>query len=639
VNVRAGDKPPHAPVDPELLNRWLNRQILPPAEAEEMLSGFVEQQLQALPLPATLEEWEQRREILRKKILTVVGLDDWIPAPWDLNLVHHGVLQRDGYRVEPITYESYPGFANAALLYVPDGTTGLVPGLVSISGHTADSKAAAYIQQRNVNLVKRGCVVVAYDYFGYGDRKTGDQPGYPEGANGHENSSFSYSRRTATALEILDGIRALDVLSAQPQVDPERIGFTGESGGSNSTYWISALDPRVKLAVPVSSVTTFDYWIRGDINWDWHQRPPGIRRFADIGTLLALHAPHPLVIISSRRGTDDAEFPLHEAEKSYQWAKHVYDLYGAGDRAIHYESSTAHGYQQDKREELYAAVERWLAPPFPHDGKELDAAIEKLEDISTALPASNQTFQSIMTGWVSALPHGGEEDAETRRSFLRERLGWPAELPRTKRIVTARETNGPWTAEFWIVQTEEGIRLPAVAIFRQGNNPSATLLPGRENGAAAAALERGGAVVVFDPRGLGETSSGKGGNWAWNAGEPWLTLLGDSGAIWTNWSWFAGRPVPGQWAFDIVQVAHATCEALHLQSVAVEANNDLGWTAMLAGASAPDVIPSGIARLRHSSMHDEIRARGDRALADVPGLLEHLDVPQIRALWPGECHH
>src|SRR6185295_4512539 len=171
--------------------------------------------------------------------------------------------------------------------------------------------------RRNVNLVKRGCVVLSYDYFGYGDRKTGNDPNRPEGPNAHGIRSFSYSRRSATALEVLDAIRALDALIARPDVDPERICFTGESGGGNSTYWIAAVEPRVKLVVPVSSVTTFDYWIRGDINWDWHQRPPGIRRIADIGTLLALHAPNPLVVVSSRRGTDDLEFPLDEAEKSF----------------------------------------------------------------------------------------------------------------------------------------------------------------------------------------------------------------------------------------------------------------------------------------------------------------------------------
>ena len=145
-----------------------------------------------------------------------------------------------------------------------------------------------------MNLALRGCVVLSYDYLNCGERNTGPDArgGHPlGGGNDHGLTSFSFSRRTPTGLEVLDGVRAIDLLTSRPEVDPERIGFTGKSGGSNSTYWVSAVDPRVKLTVPVSSVTTMDYWIRLDRNWDWHQRPPGIRALGDIGLLLALHAP------------------------------------------------------------------------------------------------------------------------------------------------------------------------------------------------------------------------------------------------------------------------------------------------------------------------------------------------------------
>jgi hypothetical protein len=320
---------------------WMERKLLPEEDAKSMTRHFLEQQLLPLPLPATRGDWLARRESLRCEILAVLGIDDLVPPKWDLHLEPKGTLHREGYRIERITFQSYPGMTIPALVYVPEGITGRVPGIISISGHTSLSKAADYVQQRNVNLALRGCIVLTYDYQGYGERKTGDDPARPTGPNAHNIRNFSYSRRTATALEVLDAMRALDVLSNRPEVDPTRIGFTGESGGSNSTYWIAALDPRVKLAVPVSSVTTFDYWIRTDRNWDWHQRPPGIRRIADIGTLLALHAPRPLVVVSSLRGTDDEEFPLDEAEKSFQWAKQVYHLFDAEDSAVHYESTSS----------------------------------------------------------------------------------------------------------------------------------------------------------------------------------------------------------------------------------------------------------------------------------------------------------
>ena len=615
-----------------------------------MMSRFLAKQLQPLPLPATREAWMARREALRREVLAVLGIDDLVPPKWDLALKSKGTLHRktdlkpvgqreadwqsapqadarsvlpSGYRIEKITFESYPGMAIPAVVYVPEGITGRAPGIVSISGHTPASKAADYVQQRNVNLALRGCVVLSYDYHGYGERKTGSDPNHPTGGNTHDIRSFSFSRRTATAIEVLDAIRAIDALSARPEVDPERIGFTGESGGGNSTYWVAAVDPRVKLAVPVSSVTTFDYWIRTDCNWDWHQRPPGIRRIADIGTLLALHAPQPLLIISSRRGTDDQEFPLAEAEESHQWARHVYGLLGAEDAVAHYESTTAHGYQEDKRQQLYRAVERWLRPPFPKGEKELPAKVESVEDLRCGLPEKNLTIRDVYAEWLNGLPRRSDPlDPASLRAFLRERLGWPQPLPEVKAEKVGQEEKGPWAAEFWILQPEPGIRLPAVRIGRRTDlkpvSPASaapiTLVPGRDRQTVTRALEAGRQVVALDLRGAGEIAPPEGNV--------------------RNWAWFAGRPWPGQWALDLVQAARFSREKLFASSVAVDAQNDYGWPALLAGAAAPDLIASGSVRVPRASLREELVARGDHAQADVPGLLERLDVPQLRELWP-----
>jgi hypothetical protein len=437
-------------------------------------------------------------------------------------------------------------------------------------------------------------------------------------------------------LEVLDAIRALDVLAARPEVDPERIGFTGESGGSNTTYWIAAVDPRVKLAVPVSSVTTFDYWIRTDRNWDWHQRPPGIRRIADIGTLLALHAPHPLLIISSRRGTDDEEFPLDEAEKSFQWAKHVYRLLAAEDAAAHYESTTAHGYQEDKRAQLYRAVERWLHPPFAKGEKELPAKVESFEDLRCGLPEENLTFRAIYAEWLKPLPRlDTPSDPAAQRAFLRARLGWPRPLPGVKAEKVAHEEKGEWSAEFWILESEPGIRLPAVRIRKKGATSPIVLVPGRDPQAVARALEAGQQVLALDLRATGELRHGEGGGtWPWLAGPPWSELLAEPGRSMSNWAWFAGRPWTGMWALDLRQAARFSREKLAAPSVAIDAENAYGWPALLAAAADPALITSGRVQLPWASLHDVVRARGDDALADVPGLLERLDIPQLRTLWP-----
>jgi hypothetical protein len=615
---------------------WLERKILPEVEARWMMRGFLDQQLRPIPLPATRESWLARRDALRREILGVLGLDDLVPPKWDLKVQNKGTIQREGYHIEKLTFESYPGMAISAVLYIPDDIKGRVPGIVSITGHTSISKAADYIQQRNVNLVRRGCIVLCYDYYGYGERKTGDKPDSPTGANGHDIRTFSYTRRCATSLEALDVIRALDVLMARPEVDPERIGFTGESGGSNSSYWAAALDPRIKLIVPVCSVTTYDYWIRTDVNWDWHQRPPGIRRIADIGTLLALHAPNPLLIISSHHGTDDEEFPLQEAEKSYQWAGHIYQLLGAENAVRHYESTTAHGYQEDKRQQLYASVELWLRPPFPKGVEELPAKVESVEELRCGLPEKNLTFRDIFAEWLRPLPRtNGVFDATASRKFLRERLALPQPAPELKAEKISEDEQGPWFAEFWLVEPEPGVRLPAVRIGRMGVAAPMTLVPGRDKQAVARALDAGQQVVAFDLRGTGEMRHGEGGNWSWMAGSPWPEILGEAGGSLSNWAWLAGRPWPGMWALDLHQVARFCRGQLGASVVAVDAQNNFGWAALLAAAAAPELLESGTVQLRLASLHDAVRARGDAALADVPGLLEQLDIPQLRQLWPG----
>jgi len=594
----------------------VGRRLLPGDEAKSMMRRFVDGQLQPLPLPESREAWLGKREGLRQDILRRIGLDDLVPATWDLKVQTKGTLRREGYRIEKLTFESYPGKAVAALLYVPEGAPGRVPGVVSITGHTLTSKVADYLQQRSVNLALRGCAVLAYDYLGYGESKTGDHPHGPVGSNGHDLRSFSFTRRTHTALEVLDAIRALDLLAGRPEVDPDRLGLTGESGGSNTTYWTAALDPRVKLAVPVSSVTTFDYWIRTNVNWDWHQRPPGIRRVADIGTLLALHAPHPLLIISSRRGTDDQEFPLDEAEKSHQWARHVYRLLGAENAVDHYESTTNHGYQQDKREKLYAWVERHLAPPFPKGGAELPAKVERMEDLLAGLPADNKTFRDVLAEWTKPLPRTPAPSDEEARRFLIDRLGLPQPMPEPRGEKVASEGG----AEFWVVETEPGVRVPGVLVGPKEAG-RIRLVPGRDGGAVSRALAAGHRAFAFDPRGSGETQDPRDPPYPW-------------GYRTSNWAWFAGRPWVGMWAADLLQAARFCRKEFPNAALEVEASSWFGWPALLAGAAMPDLLQGGTVTIPTATLRTDVDRSGNGTVSDVPGLFERLDVPQIRALWP-----
>ena len=150
-----------------LPDAWFTDRILPPDAARDEVRRRVDAQLTPLPLPEgrTVRDWEARRAGIREELLDILGLRRAWPPSWPLRVQIKETLRRDGYRIEKLTYESWPGMAVPALLYVPGRIPpGKVPGVVSISGHDyRASKAADYVQARNVNLVRRGCVVLSYD--------------------------------------------------------------------------------------------------------------------------------------------------------------------------------------------------------------------------------------------------------------------------------------------------------------------------------------------------------------------------------------------------------------------------------------------------------------------------------------------
>lgn len=612
--------------DLKVLAEQLGRKVLTDEESRQMLPRFVTRNLVPPPL-ATREQWLNQRRLLRQKTIESLGINDLVPAAWPLNVLRSGTIERDGYWIEKITLESYPGMAVPALVYVPKKITRRAPGVVSIAGHVYGmGKAADFLQQRNVNLALRGCVVLAYDYIDCGERNTGEDPrnGKPYGGgNDHGIRSFSHSIRNPTGLEVLDGIRAIDYLISRDDVDPERIGFTGESGGGNSTYWVAAVDSRVYLAVPVSSVTSFDYWIQYDRNWDWHQRPWGVRRHLDIGGLLALHAPAPLIAISSQRGTDDEEFPWDHAERSVAWARQVYNHLGASDSIAHHESTTGHGYQQDKREILYVAVEKYLRPEFPRGKAELAVPQESFENLRCGLPKENRTFRDVFQEWTRDLPRefkpGQTGREQLSRSFLRGRLGWPEKDPaidtkaaRDRITVTNTEMVQGRTIASLRIETEEGIVIPAVHIKPNNATNEIVLVPGRGLSLAVSHLQQRKQVIALDLRGAGE-------------------IRNESGVL-KNWAWFVGRPIMGMQAWDLATVARLVRLREPGSKISVSAPSDFAWVTLLTVAAVPELFESAQAPLLASSLHESIEARGDAALADIPGLLEHLDVPQLMQL-------
>lgn len=238
-------------------------------------------------VPATVADWENRAQELRMRILVSNGL--WpMPEKTPLNAVIHSKVERDGFSVEKVYFESYPGFFVTGMLFRPLGRTGPFPAVLSPHGHGGrlqqanSEKILKQIENGEerfeksgsfpklalcAQMARMGCVTFMPDMIGYGDsiqirsaQAHGAIPKSPE-LDTPDKWSF-HSTQAELRLQSIMGlqtwscIRSLDFLESLPDVDAKRIGVTGGSGGGTQTILLGAIDPRPMVAYPQGMVST-----------------------------------------------------------------------------------------------------------------------------------------------------------------------------------------------------------------------------------------------------------------------------------------------------------------------------------------------------------------------------------------------
>ncbi len=189
-------------------------------------------------VPSSKKEWEDRAAQIRNRILEGGELNNLPSRPTSKPIVHSR-RELNGYSVENVAFESVEGYYVTGNLYRPLQQKGSFAAVLCPHGHTqnADARFLEAMQFRCANLARMGAVVFAFDMLGYSDAQ-----------------QCQHKLPKAFKLQALNSIRALDFLLDQPGIDKNRVGVTGESGGGTQTFMLTALDPRVKVAVPV--VTT-----------------------------------------------------------------------------------------------------------------------------------------------------------------------------------------------------------------------------------------------------------------------------------------------------------------------------------------------------------------------------------------------
>ena len=208
--------------------------------------------------------FKARQERVRQAWLDSIG---GFPERCDLDVKTTGVIQRDGYRIEKTLFQSRPGHHVTATVFVPTDPRfkAPYPAVLVPCGHTYNGKMAEDYQRPGAIGAKLGFIVMVYDPIDQGERPQNRKNRKPMVCHGHNRTGHRAALVgwNTAQFRIWDGIRALDVLCARPDVDAKRLAVTGHSGGGTDSSYIMAMDKRIAAAAPSGFIAS----IRGT-NWD-----------------------------------------------------------------------------------------------------------------------------------------------------------------------------------------------------------------------------------------------------------------------------------------------------------------------------------------------------------------------------------
>ena len=311
---------------------------------------------------ATPEQWRDKRPNRVKLFCEMMGVSDLLKhadrSP--LHATKTSSVERDGYRLENIHFQSLPRLYIAANLYVPASEAGArMPAVLYLCGHSTFPRG--HFQAHPRRLAQLGFVALVIDTI-----NEGELAGYHHGAF-HEGWWHWYSRGyTPAGVELYNAIRAVDLLESLSFVDRNRIGVTGISGGGATSWWLAAADERVQCVAPVCASGTFagqilNRTIDGQCDCMFPINAPGW----DMVDVAALVAPRPCLIASA---DGDRIFDIGSAREFYQRLKIVYRMLGADLELRFVETAGRHSYTEASRTATFSWFLKHLA------GREVDAA-------------------------------------------------------------------------------------------------------------------------------------------------------------------------------------------------------------------------------------------------------------------------
>ena len=275
----------------------------------------------------SLEDWQAKRKVYREQLFEMLGLDP-LPEKTDLKPVITGKIEHEQFTVENLHFQSRPGLYVTANLYIPKDLEKPAPTILYVCGHGNVKKngisygSKTSYQHHPAWFARHGYVCLIIDTL-----QLGEIEGIHHGTYRYKMWWWNCRGYTPAGVEAWNCIRALDYLETRKEVDAGRIGVTGRSGGGAYSWWTSALDDRIKAAVPVAGMTDLqNYVVDGCVEGHCDCMFIVNTYRWDYPLVAALVAPRPLLISNSDK---DSIFPLDGVIRLHEKLRNIYRLYSA----------------------------------------------------------------------------------------------------------------------------------------------------------------------------------------------------------------------------------------------------------------------------------------------------------------------
>ena len=309
-----------------------------------------------------------------------------------------GVVKQQGFQIEKLIIESRKDFPVTVNLYLPEKISAPLPAVLLLCGHAQEGKAAGAYSAAAATLALRGFAVMVVDPCSQGERYQFDGV---QGAWRVAGSCVMEHNMLGKQLWLADeffgtwrahdALCALDYLLARPEVDPSRVGITGNSGGGTMTAFVQALDPRFTMAAPSCYVTSWQRNIENELPCDAEQMIPGILAAGcEMGDLVLAYAPRPIILLGQRNDF----FDPRGLKETFAECRKVYSLLGAEENLQLFIGPTNHSYSVENRCAMYDFFNAHAGLSADKVAPECEADMSKL---------SEKDFFCTKNGKVSSL--------------------------------------------------------------------------------------------------------------------------------------------------------------------------------------------------------------------------------------------